>query len=168
MASIDLSRVSVTQANELIRKCGADGEDIEVINPDARHHIGVGLVHKVRLHNPRLGRLFLRRSDRRPARRGRQQCGLGPGRQHARRLRGRARQCRRHRRRRHPRRRGVVHGNIGSRAGQVMKAGTLCCAGNAKLHGRLHDVWRPASSSSAIPARRSARHTGGTIYVAAT
>ena len=23
----------------------------------------------------------------------------------------------------------VVHGNIGSRAGQVMKAGTLCCAG---------------------------------------
>jgi glutamate synthase domain-containing protein 3 len=50
MASIDLSRVSVTQANELIRKYGADGEDIEVINPDARHHIGVGLIHKVRLH----------------------------------------------------------------------------------------------------------------------
>ena len=50
MASIDLSRVSVTQANELIRKYGADGEDIEVINPDARHHIGVGLVHKVKLH----------------------------------------------------------------------------------------------------------------------
>ena len=50
MASIDLSRVSVTQANELIRKYGADGEDIEVINPDARHHIGVGLVHMVKLH----------------------------------------------------------------------------------------------------------------------
>ncbi|MGH6929870.1 MAG: glutamate synthase-related protein, partial [Dongiaceae bacterium] len=50
MASIDLSRVSVTQANELIRKYGAEGEDIEVINPDARHHIGVGLVHKVKLH----------------------------------------------------------------------------------------------------------------------
>ena len=50
MASIDLSRVTVTQANELIRKYGADGEDIEVINPDARHHIGVGLIHKVKLH----------------------------------------------------------------------------------------------------------------------
>ena len=34
-------------------------------------------------------------------------------------------------------------GNIGSRAGQVMKEGTLCCGGNAQLHGRLHDVRRP-------------------------
>ena len=27
----------------------------------------------------------------------------------------------------------VVHGNVGSRAGQVMKAGTLCCVGNANF-----------------------------------
>src|SRR5207342_1169209 len=27
----------------------------------------------------------------------------------------------------------VVHGNIGSRAGQVMKEGTLCCAGSASF-----------------------------------
>jgi len=133
MASIDLSRVSVTQANELIRKLRADGEDIEVINPDARHHIGVGLVHKDKAAYPRLGRLFFCAGSDDGRARGRQQCGLGPGRQHARRLRGRARQCRRHRRRRHPRRRGGGARQYRSRAGQVMKAGTLCCAGNANF-----------------------------------
>ena len=47
MASIDLASLSVRDANERIRELGAAGEDIEVLNPDARHHIGVGLVHPV-------------------------------------------------------------------------------------------------------------------------
>ena len=47
MVQIDLGRVSVRDANALIRDHGARGEDIEVLNPDARHHIGVGLIHPV-------------------------------------------------------------------------------------------------------------------------
>ena len=50
MVQIDLGQVSVRDANEKIRKWGAEGEDIEVLNPDARHHIGVGLIHPVRVH----------------------------------------------------------------------------------------------------------------------
>ena len=50
MVQIDLGQVSVRDANELIRDYGAAGEDIEVLNPDARHHIGVGLIHPVRVH----------------------------------------------------------------------------------------------------------------------
>ena len=49
MATIDLAELSVRDANELIRKAGANGEDIEVLNPDAKHHIGVGLVHDVKV-----------------------------------------------------------------------------------------------------------------------
>ncbi len=43
MVTIDLADVAVRDANELIRGAGARGEDVEVLNPDARHHIGVGL-----------------------------------------------------------------------------------------------------------------------------
>ena len=49
MATIDLSVVPVREANELIRKYGADGIDVEVLNPDARHHIGVGLTHPIKV-----------------------------------------------------------------------------------------------------------------------
>ena len=45
--SIDLSQLSITDANELIRQCGAAGEDVDIVNPDARHNIGVGLVHPI-------------------------------------------------------------------------------------------------------------------------
>ena len=44
MVQIDLAKLSVREANERIRACGEQGEDVEVINPDAKHHIGVGLV----------------------------------------------------------------------------------------------------------------------------
>ena len=43
MATIDLSQISITDANNRIRELGAAGESIEVLNPDARHHIGAGL-----------------------------------------------------------------------------------------------------------------------------
>ena len=47
MVTVDLSELPVREANDLIRKAGADGEDVEVLNPDARHHIGVGLAHPI-------------------------------------------------------------------------------------------------------------------------
>ena len=47
MAQIDLSKVPVREANERIRAFGEEGEDVEVINPDARHHIGVGLISPI-------------------------------------------------------------------------------------------------------------------------
>ena len=47
MVQIDLAKDSVREANEKIRELGAKGEDIDVINPDARHHIGVGLTEAV-------------------------------------------------------------------------------------------------------------------------
>ena len=47
MAQIDLSQIPVREANERIRAFGEQGEDVEVINPDARHHIGVGLVSPI-------------------------------------------------------------------------------------------------------------------------
>ena len=49
MATIDLGAIPVREANELIRKYGDDGEDIVVVNPDARHHIGVGLTAPIQI-----------------------------------------------------------------------------------------------------------------------
>ena len=47
MVTLDLAGVSVTEANERMREAGARGEDIEILNPDARHHIGVGLTDEI-------------------------------------------------------------------------------------------------------------------------
>ena len=47
MVTIDLAGTSVREANERIRRYGADGTDVELVNPDARHHLGVGLVHPI-------------------------------------------------------------------------------------------------------------------------
>ena len=38
MVTIDLAETSVRQANERIRECGERGDDVELINPDARHY----------------------------------------------------------------------------------------------------------------------------------
>ena len=43
MVKIDLAKVSVREANEKLRELGEKGESAEIINPDARHHLGVGL-----------------------------------------------------------------------------------------------------------------------------
>ena len=43
MVTIDLSELTIRQANELIRGYGSSGDDVEIVNPDARHYIGVGL-----------------------------------------------------------------------------------------------------------------------------
>jgi glutamate synthase domain-containing protein 3 len=50
MVTIDLSQVSITEANEQICAYGRDRLDVEIINPDARHNIGVGLVEPITVH----------------------------------------------------------------------------------------------------------------------
>lgn len=133
MVTIDLGKTSVREGNEQIRQCGQNGEDVEVINPDARHHIGVGLVHpiNVKVHGS-AGYFCAGLSD--SARfEVESNVGWGVGDNmyagsvvvggNAGAIPGVAI-------------RGaeiVIHGNMGSRAGQVMKAGTLCCAGNANF-----------------------------------
>lgn len=133
MVQIDLAKLPVRLANEQIRACGERGEDVEVINPDARHHIGVGLVHEIDVHVRGSAGYFCAgltdaarfTVDRNVG------WGLGDNmykgsvvvKGNAGAIAGVAI-------------RGaeiVVHGNMGSRAGQVMKAGTLCCAGNANF-----------------------------------
>ncbi len=133
MVTIDLARTAVRDANELIREYGAGGTDVELVNPDARHHLGVGLVHPINVRirgsagyfcagltdaasfevdnnvgwgvgdNMYTGRVVVRGN-----------AGAIPG------VAIRGAEI-------------VIHGNMGSRAGQVMKAGTLACAGNANF-----------------------------------
>ena len=50
MVKIDLARTAVRDANEQIRNAGDNGDDVEVLNPDARHHIGVGLTAPITVH----------------------------------------------------------------------------------------------------------------------
>ena len=133
MVQIDLGQVSVRDANEKIRDWGAKGEDIEVLNPDARHHIGVGLIHPVRVHVRGSAGYFCAGLADKARFEIDNNAGWGLGdnmyagtvtvRGNAGAIAGVAI-------------RGVeivVHGNVGSRAGQVMKAGTLCCVGNANF-----------------------------------
>jgi glutamate synthase domain-containing protein 2 len=133
VASIDLADVSVTDANRLLLEYGEAGEDVDIVDPDARHHIGVGLTFPitVRVHGsagyfcagltdgPRIevdGNVGWGLADNMYE-------GSVVVRGNAGAIAGVAI-------------RGadvVVHGNIGSRAGQVMKAGTLCCGRNASF-----------------------------------
>lgn len=133
MVKVDLAEISVTEANDRIRAAGEQGEDVDVFNPDARHHIGVGLINPINVHVHGSAGYFC--------------AGLSDGANfvidgnvgwgladnvykgsivvngNASAIPGVAI-------------RGaevVIKGNMGSRAGQVMKAGTLCCAGNANF-----------------------------------
>jgi len=133
VATIDLAQVSVREANELLRRYGEAGEDVDVVDPDARHHVGVGLTSPitVRVHGS-AGYFCAGLTDGpRFEVDGNVGWGLADNMLHGSVVvRGNA---------------GaiagvairgaevVVHGNIGSRAGQVMKEGTLCCAGSASF-----------------------------------
>ncbi len=133
MVTIDLAKVPVRQANELVRQHGAAGEDVELVNPDARHHLGVGLTDEITVRiRGSAGYFCAGLTDR--ARfevdhnvgwgladnmyTGSVVVGGNAGAIAGVAIRGAE---------------VVVRGNIGSRAGQVMKAGTLCCAGNANF-----------------------------------
>ena len=133
MATIDLSVTTVREANELLRKYGADGIDVEVLNPDARHHIGVGLTHPINVHIKGSAGYFCGGLTDGPRFHVDNNVGWGVGDNmlngsivvdgNASAIPGVAI-------------RGaeiVVKGNIGSRAGQVMKAGTLLACGNASF-----------------------------------
>ena len=133
MATIDLANISVTEGNQLLREYGANGEDVEIINPDARHHIGVGLTDEINVHIRGSAGYFCAGLSHGARFEVDNNVGWGLGDNmykgsvvvngNAGAIAGVAI-------------RGadiIVRGNIGSRAGQVMKAGTLCCAGNANF-----------------------------------
>ena len=50
MVSIDLAELSVREANAQLRTLGEAGEEVEILNPDARHHIGVGLTAPINVN----------------------------------------------------------------------------------------------------------------------
>jgi len=133
MVAIDLAKIPVRQANERIRACGAKGEDVEVLNPDARHHIGVGLTDPITVRvRGSAGYFCAGLSDSAKfvvdnnvgwgladnMYKGSVVVGGNAGAIAGVAIRGAE---------------VVIRGNMGSRAGQVMKAGTLCCAGNANF-----------------------------------
>ena len=133
MVTINLTEVPVRQANEQIRQYGAAGEDVELINPDARHHLGVGLTDPINVKIRGSAGYFCAGLSDSADFYVENNAGWGLGDNmyagsvvvggNAGAIAGVAI-------------RGaniVVHGNMGSRAGQVMKAGTLCCAGNANF-----------------------------------
>ena len=133
MVTIDLAKIPVREANERIRQYGAEGQDIEVINPDARHHIGVGLTAEINVKIRGSAGYFCAGLTDKVHFEVDNNVGWGLGDNiyngsvvvggNAGAIAGVAI-------------RGaelVIRGNMGSRAGQVMKAGTLCCAGNANF-----------------------------------
>jgi glutamate synthase domain-containing protein 2/formylmethanofuran dehydrogenase subunit C len=133
MVTIDLSQLPVREGNEILRTSAARGEDIEILNPDARHHIGVGLVAPVKVRVRGSAGYFCAGLSHGAHFEIDSNVGWGVGDNmyagsvvvggNASAIAGVAL-------------RGgeiVIKGNIGSRAGQVMKAGTLLCCGSASF-----------------------------------
>jgi glutamate synthase domain-containing protein 2 len=133
VVTIDLAKTTVREANERIRQCGETGEDVTVVNPDARHHIGVGLTDAINVHVKGSAGYFCAGLTHGATFEVDNNVGWGLGdnmysgsvvvRGNAGAIAGvgiRGAEL-------------IVHGNIGSRAGQVMKAGTLLCGGNANF-----------------------------------
>ena len=132
MVTIDLATVSVREVNERLRRMGAGGE-VEIINPDARHHLGVGLTVPINVTIRGSAGYFCAGLSDSANFLVERNVGWGVGdniyngsvvvKGNAGAIAGVAV-------------RGgevVIHGNMGSRSGQVMKAGTLLCAGNANF-----------------------------------
>ena len=166
MATLDLAQLSVRDANEKLRLLGEAGEDVEIINPDARHHIGVGLTHPINVKIRGSAGYFCAGLTDGPRFEVEANVGWGLADNmlkgsivvngNASAIAGVAI-------------RGaevIVKGNIGSRAGQVMKEGTLLCCGNANFMagymmygGRIVIL---GSSGEQV----GQDMTGGSIYVA--
>jgi glutamate synthase domain-containing protein 2 len=166
VAQIDLATTSVRDANELLRKYGAERQDVEVLNPDARHHIGVGLVHPINVRVRGSAGYFCAGLTDGPRFEVDANVGWGladnmlkgsivvngnAGAIAGVAIRGAE---------------VIVKGNMGSRAGQVMKEGTLLCCGNANFMagymmygGRIVIL---GNSGQQV----GQDMTGGTIYVA--
>jgi glutamate synthase domain-containing protein 2/formylmethanofuran dehydrogenase subunit C len=133
MVTLDLAKLSVRDANAAMRVAAARGEDIEIVNPDARHHLGVGLVAPVHVRIRGSAGYFCAGLSHGARFEIDSNAGWGVGDNlyagsvvvggNASAIAGVAL-------------RGgevVVKGDIGSRAGQVMKAGTLLCCGSASF-----------------------------------
>ena len=133
MVTLDLASLTVREVNEQLRQFGAEGEDVHISNPDARHHIGVGLTDAITVHvDGSAGYFCAGLSDQAHFKiahnvgwgvgdnmySGSVVVGGNSGAIPGVAIRGAE---------------IVIRGNMGSRAGQVMKAGTLCCAGNANF-----------------------------------
>jgi glutamate synthase domain-containing protein 2 len=166
VVTIDLAELPVREANERIREAGARGEDVEVVNPDARHHIGVGLTDPITVRVRGSAGYFCAGLTDGPRFEIDNNVGWGladnmysgsvvvggnasaiP----AVAIRGAE---------------VVVRGNIGSRAGQVMKAGTLCCAGNANFMAGYMMYGGRIIVLGNSGERVGEDMTGGSIYVA--
>jgi len=166
LVAIDLAEIPVRRANELIRELGARGEDIDILNPDARHHIGVGLTHEITVRVRGSAGYFCAGLTDGPRFEIESNVGWGladnmykgsvvvggnasaiPGVA----IRGAE---------------VVVRGNMGSRAGQVMKAGTLACAGNANFMAGYMMYGGRIIILGNSGARVGEDMTGGEIYVA--
>lgn len=165
MATIDLAQASVREANELLRRYGEEGENVEIVDPDARHHIGVGLTSPITVKIRGSAGYFCAGLTDGPRFEidGNVGWGLADNmlggsvvvRGNAGAIAGVAI-------------RGpevVVHGNIGSRAGQVMKAGTLCCAGNANFMAGYMMYGGRLIICGDSGEQVGQDMTGGTIYV---
>ncbi len=133
MPIIDLSQMNIKTANEVIKGYGATHRDVEIVNPDARHYIGVGLTNPIRLSIRGSAGYFCGGLSDGPRIEVEKNVSWGVGDNmlsgsivvggNASAIAGEAL-------------RGgdiVIRGNTGSRAGQVMKKGTLCCCGNASF-----------------------------------
>ncbi|MHC8508376.1 MAG: glutamate synthase-related protein [Rhodospirillales bacterium] len=166
MAQVDLSELSVRAANERIRELGAAGEDIDVLNPDARHHIGVGLTSSVHVNVQGSAGYFCAGLTDGPRFVVENNVGWGLAdnmlggsvvvKGNAGAIAGVAI-------------RGaevVIHGNMGSRAGQVMKEGTLLCAGAASFMAGYMMYGGRIVILGSSGARLGEDMTGGAIYTA--
>jgi len=166
VVTIDLSTLDITEANRRIRATAAGGENVEVVNPDARHHIGVGLTQPVTVRVKGSAGYFCAGLTDGARFEIAQNAGWAVGDNmysgtvvvggNAGAIAGVAI-------------RGaeiVVKGNMGSRAGQVMKAGTLLCGGNASfmagymMYGGRIVILGDAGTHTGQDM------TGGAIYVA--
>ncbi len=165
MESIDLAQLPVREANELLRRYGEDGEDVEILNPDARHHIGVGLVHPIQVRIRGSAGYFCAGLTDGPRFEVDANVGWGladnmlkgsivvngnAGAIAGVAIRGAE---------------VVVKGNIGSRAGQVMKEGTLLCCGNANFMAGYMMYGGRIVILGESGAQVGQDMTGGTIYV---
>lgn len=131
MMILDADKLSVTEINRTLREAAKTGEEVEIINPRSRHHLGVGILDKLNLtirgsagyfcgclneglklrvegsvgwfaaDNLMFGEIIIERNAGSCAAPG--MCGGTL----------------------------VVKGNIGSRPGQVMKSGTIIVGGNS-------------------------------------
>ncbi|MEJ2429031.1 MAG: glutamate synthase-related protein [Deltaproteobacteria bacterium] len=133
METIDLSTMSIRKANEIIRGFGSTKLDVEIVNPDAKHYIAVGLISPIRVRIRGSAGYFCGGLTDGPHIEVEKNVSWGVGDNmflgsvvvngNAGAIAGEGM-------------RGgeiVVKGNIGSRAGQVMKKGTICCAGRANF-----------------------------------